>query len=209
MERSGSTEGVRPGRLRKKTGLETPLTGRLWRESRLIFGPPPWHDWLVGFCIIGGAVYFGAVFFSFIYYFIPWWVGLAVMGAGLWAAMSTERMTINLKAGTYLRLEGGGMFKTITKGKVSSFDALVLQTEVYPVPTLVGRLAIYRLIIYWKGQREPLLIASRQEHTVGFSGPINAKAAPLIYDGQRFAQLMGIPFYDNSHYESPRPLPPV
>jgi hypothetical protein len=118
-------------------------------------------------------------------------------------------MVVDLARRTYFRLEGKGPLKTVSRGSIDEFDALVLMTEQYPVPTLSGRLVIYRLVFYWKESREPLLIAAREEKTIKRSDPLNAGSGALRVSGEQFARLMGVPFFDNSWFHSKKPLPPV
>lgn len=201
-------EGMAPGRMRRKVGLEMPLRGRLIGEDRgIVFGPPLWHDALVLGCLLGGPVLGVGGFLRLIPF--PFWIGFAIGLAGLWAYLSAERITIDLRARTYTRREGDGPFKRSTKGSLDELDALVLQTEQYPVPTLTGRLVIYRLVLYWKHQRQPLLVAAREEKTLASSAALNSGAGRLLHEGSRFARAMNLPFYDNSHFHSPSPLPPV
>jgi hypothetical protein len=207
-ERRGPEGSIRPGRLRRKVGLEIPLRGRLIGENRgLHFGPPLWHDALVLGCLILGPLFSILAYFGFLD--LPLWLGIAVGFAGAWGYMSAERMTIDLRARTYARREGDGPFKRVSRGRLDDLDALVMLSEQYPVPSLTGRLVIYRLVLYWKNQREPLLVAAREEAVVSHTGHINQAAGRLINDGARFARAMNLPFYDNSHYHSPAPLPPI
>ncbi len=199
---------MQPGRMRRKVGLEMPLGGRLIGENRgLVFGPPLWHDALVLICLIGGVA---AALMSFVGILpVPFWLPIAVAMAGLWAYLSAERLTIDLRARTYTRREGDGPFKRVSKGSLDELDALVLMTEQYPVPVLTGRLVIYRLVLYWKNQRHPLLVAAREECTLSPTAALNSGAGRLLHDGARFARAMNLPFYDNSHFHSAAPLPPV
>lgn len=207
-ESRGPEGNMRPGRLRRKVGLEVPLGGRLIGENRgLAFGPPMWHDALVLGCLFLGPAW-GILCFLGILSFFPW-IGFAVGLAGLWGYMSAERMTIDLKARTYVRREGDGPFKRVSRGRLDDLDALVLLSEQYPVPTLDGRLVIYRLVLYWKNQREPLLVAAREEKSIPHSGSLNQGAGKLIHEGSLFSRAMNLPFYDNSHFHSPAPLPPI
>lgn len=207
-EQRGPEGSMRPGRLRRKVGLEVPLQGRLIGENRgIAFGPPMWHDFLVLACMMGGPV---ASILSILGLFpFMTWIGFAVGFAGAWGYLSAERMSVDLRARTYTRREGNGPLKKVTRGRIDDLDALVMMSEQYPVPTLAGRLIIYRLVIYWKNQREPLLVAARDEATISHTGPINAKAGKMIHDGARFARAMNLPFYDNSHFHSGAPLPPI
>jgi len=197
-------EGQVAGSRRRKVGLETPLVGRFWGENRrLLFAPPVWYDSLVLVCILGAAAWVG---FRLATGGGLNLVALAVGLAGVWAALSSERMTIDLKARTYVRREGQGVFKRIRRGSVNAIDAVVLTTEVYPVGVIGGQLVIYRLLLYWKGAAEPVFVAERQESTISSGAPLNQNAGGMLQRGERYAKAMAIPFYDNSYYASPPPI---
>ena len=193
-------------RIRKKAGLETPLKGRFFGENRLMFAPPLWYDFLVLACIFGGGGFF------LLKYFtggagISGMAGLAVSVAGIWGAISSERIHIDLRSRRYMRLEGQGLRKRILRGSLDDLDALVLITEHYPHSIGIGMHAIYRLVLHWKMQREPLLVVERQVHLLAPKVPINQAAGMIRDRGYRFARAMQIQFYDNSHFLSPAPVP--
>jgi hypothetical protein len=192
---------------RRKSGLETPLHGRFYREGvRLVFAPPLWYDILVAICIAGGAP-------SALAFFVSGGadldalLGLAVMGAGIWAALSNERMSCDTRGRTYARLEGQRLWKRITRGSLSELDALVLTTEQFGVPLVRGGQVIYRLVLHWKGRKEPLLVVEREAHNLPIGSPINGRAGPMLQRGMAYAKALGIPFYDNSHFVSGSPVP--
>ncbi|MBX3110609.1 MAG: hypothetical protein KF857_01255 [Fimbriimonadaceae bacterium] len=193
---------------RSKFGLETPLVGRFWGENkRLVFAPPLWYDWLVLACVVGG---FGAFLGGFLGFSDGYWgnVGAFVGFAGVWGALSSERMTIDLRQRTYWRREGQGPFKRMTRGSLDQIDAVVSQAHEFPVPTLGGRLVIYRTVLFWKGAREPLFVAERKEATIPYGAPINAGAHHVLAKGARYAQEMKLPFYDNTHFHTADPILP-
>jgi hypothetical protein len=191
---------------RKKSGLETPLRGRFYGENKLLmFAPPLWYDMLVGLCIIGGAI-------AAIHYlrnqgesyeiFTP----LAVMVAGVWGAASSERMIIDLRSRSYARFEGQALRKHVTRGMLAELDAMVLTSEQYPHGTGLAAHVVYRLIIYWKGMRQPLLVAEREDRNIPFGAPLNHGAASILQRGARYAAAIGVPYYDNSHMAGKAPV---
>ena len=154
MESPGSHPGRSLGPPRRKAGLETPLVGRFGRENRrLIFAPPAWYEALVVICLAGWPV--------LIFLMLPSWgtlawpIGLAVGGAGLWGALSNERLVCDLTARTYARLEGQGLRKRVTRGSLDDLDAIVLMSEVLPFSAGATRPVIYRLVLHWKAARQP------------------------------------------------------
>ena len=206
METPGSHPGRSSGPPRRKAGLETPLVGRFGRENRrLIFAPPAWYEALVVICLAGWPV--------LIFLMLPSWgtlawpIGLAVGGAGLWGALSNERLVCDLPARTYARLEGQGLRKRVTRGSLDDLDAIVLLTEVLPFSAGVTRPVIYRLVLHWKAACQPLLIIARESHNVATAPPLGGQAGRLQQDGLRFAAALGVKFFDNSHFPSPCPIP--
>lgn len=204
--RTGPTYGMS----RTKLGLETPLRGRFWGENkRLLFAPPIWYDWFVIVVVAAG------VLMAFFGYFVPilpglfpnWWLftGLAVAAAGVLGYLSSERMTIDIRQRTYTRREGSGVLKRVTKGSLNDIDALVLQASESLTPSLLGRSVVYRLVLFWKNGREPLLVCEQFAAAIPVGAAINAGAGLMLQKGHRYAQEMKLPFYDNSHFHSADP----
>ncbi|MCA0360543.1 MAG: hypothetical protein LCH41_05770 [Armatimonadetes bacterium] len=195
---------------RSKNGLETPLSGRIWRETRLIFAPPTWYDILTIGCLVFGAVVFFLSFTSTVIGgFGPWifiWLGPVVFLAGLWGQLSSERMTCDLRGRRYTRREGQGVFKRFAAGGLDELDALVLMAELGPSVLGAGATVTYRLVLHWKGNRMPLLIVEQGTYSIMHGSPINSSAGKLAQQGALYARLLQIPFYDNSYYHSPEPL---
>ncbi|MFM9873561.1 MAG: hypothetical protein ACKVQS_08880 [Fimbriimonadaceae bacterium] len=198
---------------RSKGGLETPLAGRLWRETRLIFAPPLWYDILTYACLAVGAFMFLSSMLGLPILLFPpeilLWFGPLVFFAGLWGQLSSERMTCDLKNRHYARREGQGLFKRIVRGPISELDAIVLLAERdVMAPTLIGQRIVYRIVIYWKNGKEPLLVIGTDYAIPGPGQPVNIGAAKLAYNGAQYARFLGIPFYDNSYFLSGEPLKP-
>lgn len=216
MIERGRGEGAYTGGWRSKGGLETPLKGRIYGENkRLTFAPPYWYDLLVVLCVVGGIaailVSFGLIKFQIAEGLEPvlTFVGFSVVLAGIWAALSNERMACDLRARTYARLEGQGFRKRVTRGSLNELHALVLMSQEIPVPAIGGRPVVYRLVLYWKHSKEPLLVVARDDRTIPMGQPINAGAGMIAHFGQRYAAALGVPYYDNSYVSSAGPLPVV
>jgi len=220
MKEQGRYEGPQqPVRWRTKGGLETPLRGRFIGEmKRLTFAPPIWYDVLVGLCLAFG-VYSGLGVAGLVSFqmFDPQMFGatllvlaIGVTLAGLWAALSNERMACDLRARTYVRLEGQGIAKRVTRGSLNELYGLVLMSQDTMLPGLGGgRSVVYRLVLYWKGSKEPLLVVERVSGSIPLNTPLNAGAGAMAQRGYRYAQALGVPYYDYSHVNSPGPLPVV
>jgi len=197
-------------RSRNKGGLETPLAGRIWRETRLIFAPPTWYDTLTYACLVFGVIaFFGSFLGLNILILGPEvlvWTGPLVFVSGLWGQLSSERMTCDTRAKSYARREGQGLFKRIIKGSLAELDAIVLLAEQDPTPTLGGQMVVYRLVLHWKHNKEPLLIIGTERHVLSTGMNLNAKAGRIAQNGNRWASILGLPFYDNSYFHSPEPL---
>lgn len=196
---------------RPKAGLETPLEGRFAKENRrLAFAPPVWYDALVAMCLAGGLLIVFLSFAGLLFGNAPAYgeaLGALIAFAGVWAALSNERINFNLTYRTYARLEGQGLRKRMIRGSLDEIDALVLVTEELTMPIRGSRSVMYRLVLHWKGQRHPLLIVEREAHSLPPGAPLNALAGELFHKGQRYAQALGVRFFDNSQFHSPCPVP--
>ena len=203
-ERPGMENQVAYAR-RRKAGLETPLAGRFYGENKLlVFAPPLLYDLLVGMCVFGGAL-------VAVYYYLLgnelWIFLLMVMFAGIWGAVSNERMICDLRSRTYARFEGVGIGKRIIRGSLGDLDALVLTSEQYGTGIGLGATVIYRLVIYWKGMRHPPLVAERQSRSIPFGAPLNQAAGQILQRGTRFSQALQVRYFDNSHLAGKSPIP--
>lgn len=212
---SGSREDS-PWKPRSKSGLETPLVGRFIGENRkLVFAPPRWYDVLVISCLVLGAALFLGILDGRSMFFLPvgrtWsvWVGAALLGAGAWALLSNERMACDLRSRTYSRLEGAGVVKRFRRGSLAYLDALVLSAEERPLGAIGLRQVTYRLVLHWKGAREPLLVIGRVDRTLTANVPLNSAAGEMLALGARYAKELQVPFYDNAYFSSSSPLKPV
>jgi hypothetical protein len=220
MERGRFEGPQQPVRWRTKGGLETPLRGRFAGEmKRLTFAPPVWYDVLVLLCLAFG-VYCGlgvAGLASFQLFDVQAsGVALIILAvgvtlAGIWGLLSNERMSCDLRARTYTRLEGQAFAKRVTRGSLNELYGLVLMTQDTMMPGFVGggRTVVYRLVLYWKGSKEPLLVVDRVSGSIPANVPLNAGAGAIAQRGYRYAQALGVPYYDYSHVNSPGPLPVV
>ncbi len=212
MRETGSREGhQQPTTWRSKGGLETPLVGRVVGENkRLIFAPPLWYDGLVFVCVAGGVLCLLLSLVSPALFgenqHVAMFAAFAVMLAGVWGAFSNERIVCDLRARTYARLEGQGFGKRVTRGSLNELYAIVLMAQELPVPMQGVRPVIYRLVLYWKQAKEPLLVIGRDNRAIPYGTPLNAAAGAIAQFGYRNAQLLGIPFYDNSQVSSNGPL---
>lgn len=219
MENRGYEGVAGPVRWRSKGGLETPLSGRFYGEmKRLTFAPPVWYDVLVvmclgfglysGLCILGFATF--ALFDAQTFGMALIVLAIGVTLAGLWAALSNERMSCDLRNRTYARLEGQGLTKRVTRGSLQELYGLVLMSQDTMLPGLSGgRTVVYRVVLYWKGSKEPLLVVDRESVTLPMHAPINAGSAAIGQRGHKYSQALGIPYYDYSNVNSPGPLPVV
>jgi hypothetical protein len=192
--------------------LETPLTGRIYGENKLlVFAPPLWYDLLVLVCFLGGAAF---AIFALMNGglqignapLLGFFIGVMVMGAGAWAAFSNERMSCDLRKRTYARLEGQGLSKKLTRGSLDDLDAVVLLTEQWAVPFGSGRPVVYRLVLHWRAGLQPLLVVDVERHMIPNHEPMNARAGVMLNKGSRYAHALGVTFYDNSYYHSPCPV---
>ena len=195
---------------RRKSGLEVPLVGRFYGENKLlVFAPPLWHDALVGACILGGAIYTLLQLTNRMEVPGGMFTTVAILLAGIWGAVSNERMVCELRNRTYTRFEGMGPGKQTIRGNLNELDALVLTAEQYAHGTGFAAPIIYRLVLHWKGQRHPSLVVEREQRSLPFGSPLNAGAGRMLAKGGRIAQALQIPYYDNSHMSGKSPVPIV
>lgn len=193
------------GASRRKAGLETPLKGRFRREgTRLSFAPPLWYDILVVACVAGAPLI--GVLGSERLGLVAWGTALAVLFAGIWGALSSERMACDLRSRTYARLEGQGIGKRLTRGSLEELDAVVLVVQELPLQSLGGATMVYRLVLHWRGAACPPLVIGRRVVNVARGTPLQARAGPLFALGQHYAAALGVRFFDNSSFLSPAPL---
>ena len=191
---------------RSKSGLETPLTVRRWGETRLIFGPPAWYDLLTWACIGMGTLWFFTAMMG-VSLFLPspitFWLGPAVALSGVWAQLSSERMTCDVRTRMWSRREGQGAFKRLSRGRFDELDAVVVTVgeSAYGV-THVG--AVVRTTLHWKNSAQPPLILLRDY----------AENRPELTVQRQLAQAaelcrrLQIPVFEYSNFRSHSPLRP-
>jgi hypothetical protein len=189
--------------------LETPLFGRFQGEGRkLAFLPPAIYLTLVRVVAIAGVIFFlnGSLFW-FPMFYPAWWhlVGVLLLGAAALASLSLHSVVFNLKEGTYRRRQGPGMFPKTTVGSLKNLDAVVLIAE--PNASLVLNGVTYHLVLHWKNQAEPSMLLQSDTRSLGTGQPLNAAAANIQQVGIRYAQSLGVPFYDNAHFAGSNPAP--
>ncbi|MEX2244003.1 MAG: hypothetical protein WD716_09185 [Fimbriimonadaceae bacterium] len=205
-EKRSSTEGQWPARPQRKIGLETPLVGRFWGEDkRLVFAPPDWYTTLVALCLVGGGLL--ALGYWASWRWVPlmevgMWLGPAVLLSGVWALLSMEYAVFELKARTYSRREGRGLFKRARHGPLSELDAVVVYCENYP---FAPQVVVYRTVIHWKHAAVPLLVTERQQTSVPPGAPLNASSGAIVHRAQTYARALGVTLYDNTHFHTPPP----
>lgn len=196
------------GRGRSKGGLEAPLKGRLIRERYLIFAPPLWYDLLIAAVAVGG---FGSAALAL----VGKGPAIGILGeqyclifgslfglAALWAALTNERMSIDIRKGTYARLEGQQILRRVTRGSVSELYGIALMTSQHPLRPIY----IYRLVLYWNANRHPLLVIQSGEARIMPGRPINYGAGQLHHVGQQWSRYLNIQYADASSHLSPDPL---
>ena len=192
--------------------LETPLYGRFRGENkRLVFSAHSNYHVLIGAAIIGGA---GGALVGLASPFLPvpvpvtpeWWLffGTATALAGLWASLSLQFLAFNIREGSYRRRQGPGLFPRTTGGSIKNLEALVLHSE---NRAILG--VTYRLVFYWKNRLEPPMVVRQDTRAIPPGAPLNYGAAPLLAEGARYAHALGIPFFDNSHFSTPNPVPVI
>ena len=136
-----------------------------------------------------------------------WWqgIGLLVILAGTAAALSLTGISFNLGERHYRRRQGPGTFVKTIHGKFDELDALVLIAE--PNSRMLAGGVTYHLVLHWKGQTQPIMVLQSDSRQLPPGQPLNIGAQQLLGQGLRYAQALGIPFFDNSHFASKCPVP--
>ena len=192
--------------------IETPLFGRFQGENkRLVFAPPMPYQVLVKGCLYGGP---GMFLFGVIEAAVgdgplypAWWqgTGICVFLAGVLAAFSLTNISFNLGERHYKRRQGPGTFVSTRLGSFAELDAIVLIAEINPKIGPGG--VTYHLVLHWKGQSQPIMVLQSDTRVLPAGQPLNIGAQHLLAQGLKYAQAIGIPFFDNSHFASPCPIP--
>ncbi|MCG9896003.1 MAG: hypothetical protein MH204_11070 [Fimbriimonadaceae bacterium] len=131
------------------------------------------------------------------------WLGWALLGAGIWALLSSERLVVNLRQKSWTRQEGSLAAVRVTKGPLDELDALVV--TVRPNPSGGG--VIYDLVLHWKLARRPPLPLERMPLRLPGGMPTQAGAGPLVAKAADYGAWMGLPVYDNTQAFSGSPVP--
>lgn len=196
----------------RRAGLETPLSVRFLGERAVAFAPSWGYDALIVACLLSPI--YGAWRWlrweplGFMHPGIFFGATLAAALGGVWALFSMDRMVCDLRGRSYLRLEGSGAWKRVRRGSLDELDAVVLTAE--QVPSIAGgQAAVYRLVVHWKRASLPPLVAERRLCHLPSGVPLNYSAAPWVGKGSRLAAALRVPFYDNSYFHSPCPIPPI
>ena len=200
--------------------LETPLFGRFQGENkRLVFSAPLLYHGLVRGCIgTGIAMVLYGLFAKATGFdgpiYADWWVGIGILvtAAGIAAAFSLTSITFDLRERIYKRRQGPGLFPRQTIGPLTHLDAIVIISE--PNSRLTPGGVTYHLVLHWKARPdtggspgEPLMVLQTDTRQIIAGQPLNIGAQQLIQVGAQYAQAIGVPFYDNSHFASKCPVP--
>lgn len=190
--------------------IETPMTGRFWGEGRrlVVAPPPPYLRLVAGVCVVG-VVMVTAVFTPIeLAPYREWWlmVGSLLILAGVAAALSLQWVAFDLKEKTYRRWQGPGFLPKYRAGRTSELDAVVVISEVNA--SLAGGGVTYHVVLHWRPDAQaPILVMHQESHRLPAGVAINANAAACLQLGSRYAQGLGIKFFDNSYYPSACPVP--
>jgi hypothetical protein len=189
--------------------LETPLVGRFYGEGRrLTFAAPAPYQYFVR---VTAAVGIGMVIAPGIPiekpFYDAWWTGIGsmVIVAAVAAAFSLQAISFDLRERTYRRRQGPGFLPRFTKGRLDALDAVVVVSE--DNPGHIPHSVTYHVVLHWREAREPLMVLQRDTRLHPGSQPLNAHAGPILQQAARYAQALGIKFFDNSYYPSPCPVP--
>ena len=202
--------------------LETPLFATFIGENkRLIFAPAKEYLALVGICFVGGAalcldgLIIGSQYWSL--------VGAAVSLGGVWAALSLQWISFDVRrstrmpsegpgrsgerldAGTYLRRQGPGtLFPKTTRGSISDLEAIFLLAE---EQHLFRRQVTYRLVLQWKHMAQTSMVLQQDCRGLAPGAPLSSGGGRLGQVGLRAATMLGLHYVDHSFVHTANPIP--
>jgi hypothetical protein len=189
--------------------IETPLVGRYQGEGRrLIFGPPAaYHQLVYGVGAVGTLFVFLSSFDWVAGLPSFWWflIGSLLVAAAIVAALSLQLIVFDLKEGTYRRRQGPGLLPRQTHGRIADLDAVVVIAET--MASMPGTVT-YHIVLHWKmNAQEPLLVLHQDTRQLSSGQPLNFASGPILQLGSKYANSLGVKFFDNSHFSSPCPVP--
>jgi hypothetical protein len=195
--------------------LATPLSGRFIGENRkLVFAPPEWYFWLIYATGIAALVFlgFGLGAFrseSFLLNNPPvcMLTGALLALAALFAFVSLERITFDLRERIYRRWFGRSFLPGYAHGRLDELESIVVMAQELPFsPKYPGRTGVYRIVMVWKGGKLPLLVGEESYAPLGVQ-PLAAGAAPTLQRAASFGRALGVPVYDQTAVSSGHPVP--
>lgn len=188
--------------------LETPLVGRFQGEGRRITfsAPAPYHALVRGTALLGVAMVLATALPVELPIYTTWWwmVGTLLILAAVAAAFSLQMISFDLRERTYRRRQGPGLIPRFSRGKLDELDAIVILAD--PRPGIPPTVTLH-MVLHWKGSREPIMVLQREVHGLPAGQAMNANAGPILQAGMRYAQALGVKFFDNSYFASPCPVP--
>lgn len=186
--------------------IETPLVGRFDDEDRrLAFGPPFPYYHIVTTTLVAGLV---SIVIGLSGQEIGpgawWWRGLGIALLAAWAIawLFLPSVVFSERDRTYRRREGAGGIARRTHGEWRALDAVVLIAE--PNGRFTGGVT-YHLVLHWKGHAEPPLVLGYDTRVLVPGAPLASAAGPLRERGRRYAEFLGVTFYDNAHFPGRNP----
>jgi len=197
--------------------LATPLSGRFIGENRkLVFAPPEWYFWLIYATGIAALVFlgFGLGAFrsdSFLLNNPPvcMLTGALLALAALFAFVSLERITFDLRERIYRRWFGQSFLPGYAHGRLDELESIVVLAQELPFsPKHPSRTAVYRIVFVWKAGKLPLMVGEEAQVPLGVQ-PLASGASSALQRAATFGRALGIPVYDQTAVSSAHPVPIV
>jgi len=189
--------------------IETPLVGRFYGEGRrLTFAAPAPYQWLVKGTAAVGTVMFLAPFTGMeLPLYDAWWkaIGAMVIVAAVGAALSLQTIVFDLRERIYRRRQGPGFFPRFSRGRLDDLDAVVVLAELNQIAVTPS--VTFHVVLHWKNNKEPLMVLERDTRSFIKGQQLNAHAGPVLQQAGRYAQALGVKFFDNTYFPSPCPVP--
>lgn len=187
----------------RRFALSTPLVCYLTNENtKLSFLPPRAYYAFVkcAFAIGIGALVLGVMPQLG---FASYGESLRIVGFGfplaaVWALASIDRISFNLRQGTYSRFTGFSSGLKMRQGRFEELDALVViavQGSVSELSTSIpGGIPNFLLVLHWKNRLQPPFVLEK-----------SYSPQPLLSHGSECSGMLKLPLFDNSHFISPNP----
>jgi len=133
-------------------------------------------------------------------------VGLMILIAAIWAALSLNWIAFDVREQTYARRDSvvGHM-----KGSFQELEALFVLAETglsVGRTVSLGRSVIYRLVLQWHGMSLPSIILEQDYRSLSLGAPLGSAAGHTLQTAERYAKSLGVPLVNHTHVSVSNPV---